>query len=236
MASRWGASSWTASSTWESDHLDQWVEWEWTWAWKVSGTTCSPTPVRPITTQRGITARQTRGIMYLTEDYGAWDWDSLTSSWQQQPTAAPLFTSRTRQRFIRPTSATWKPSMTAYNPRLCVQQRWRVDYQARWIPPSSPDRLLLLLWRTLDFVPLPLPTRFTWIPPFKWLWLRALMTHKRRIGSFACTFGECGTWWFILDSLANKNKKQETSFEEHSTLWDDGIGPKRSQCLYLTGH
>lgn len=75
-------------------------------------------------------------------------------------------------------------------------------------PPTSPDRLLLLLWRTLDFAPLPLPTRFTWIPPFKWLWLRALMTHKRHIGSFACTFGECGTWWFILDSLANKKKKK----------------------------
>ncbi len=30
-----------------------------------------------------------------------------------------------------------------------------------------PDRPLLLLWWALDFAPLPLPTRFTWIPPLK---------------------------------------------------------------------
>lgn len=30
-----------------------------------------------------------------------------------------------------------------------------------------PDRPLLLLWRALDFAPLPLPTTFTRIPPFK---------------------------------------------------------------------
>lgn len=44
-------------------------------------------------------------------------------------------------------------------------------------------------------------------------------------------FSEWGTWWSIFNFSANK----KTSWAKDSTLWDDGIGPKRSQCLYLRG-
>lgn len=37
--------------------------------------------------------------------------------------------------------------------------------QPRW--PPRPDRPVLPLWWALDFAPLPLPPRFTWIPPLK---------------------------------------------------------------------
>lgn len=73
MASQWGASSWTASSTWESDHLVQWVEWGWIWEWKVSGTTCSPIQVPSIATQRGINEPGDHlfpwGLLSLEQDF-----------------------------------------------------------------------------------------------------------------------------------------------------------------------
>lgn len=101
--------------------------------------------------------------------------------------------------------------MTAYNPYLCIQQRRCTEDQTMSNPddppPPRPDRPLLPLWWALDFALLPLPTRFSWIPPLQVIVIAIASiddTRERHTVSFACTFGECSTWWYILDSLANK--------------------------------
>lgn len=71
-------------------------------------------------------------------------------------TATSLPTSKTQQHFNR----------------LIILVYLSSGSDAHKIKPHStqmtpcPDRPLLLLWWALDFVPSPLPTRFTWIPPF----------------------------------------------------------------------
>lgn len=73
----------------------------------------------------------------------------------------PLFASKTQQHFI------WLISGTRNPPVTCLS---RDDDAQKIKPPSTqmnpcPDRPLLLLWWALDFALLPLPARFTWIPP-----------------------------------------------------------------------
>lgn len=238
MASRWGASSWTASSTWESDHLDQWVEWAWTWAWKVSGTTCSPASVRPIATQRGNICRANQGITCLTEGYGAWQRDSLTS-WRQQPTANP--------------SVHLQDPTTFYAADICNVEAFHDRLQPSTMYPATVTathrrsnlvqliRPLPLSWQTpaSSLVGTWLcphchcPLTFTWIPPLKVIAI-ASIDDTRETHCVLCLLPLANAAPGDIFSALWQTK--ETFCEEHSTLWDDGIGPRRSQCLYLTGH
>lgn len=99
--------------------------------------------------------------------------------------------------------------------------------------PPSPDTLLLFLRRALRLCPLlPLPTRFTRIPPLKVI---AIARNTRETHCVLCLYLRRMQHLVIYSRLYSR-QTEETPREEHSTLWDDGIGPRRSQCLYLTGH
>lgn len=209
MASRWGASSWTASSTWESDHLDQWVEWAWTWAWKVSGTTCSPASVRPIATQRGNICRANQGITCLTEGYGAWQRDSLTS-WRQQPTANPSVHLQDPTTFYAADICNVEAfhdrlqSSTMYPATVTVTHRRSNLVQLIWPPPVLTDPCFFSGGH-LTLPPLPLPTNVHMDSSIK---SDCDCEHRWHTRDTLCpllvTFGECSTWWYILGSLANK--------------------------------
>lgn len=118
--------------------------------------------------------RAIQGITCLTEAYGAWERDSL-NSWRRQPTATLLSTSKTPRHFIWLISATWKSSMTAYNPYLCIQQRWCTEDQTMSYPddPSlSRQTPASSLVDTRLRPPCHCPLGSHGFLHYKWLWLR----------------------------------------------------------------
>lgn len=229
MASRWGASSWTVSSTWESDHLDPWVAWAWTWAWKVSGTTCSPALVPPIATQRMITGEQTRES--LVSQRPLWHGSGLLDFMMTTETPLP--------------NCLQDPT-TFYSADICnveafhdcllefsmypVMHRRSSFVQFRW-PPVLTDPFPL--WWALNSASLPLPTRIHMGSSMKsdcdWEHWRL----QRHSVSFACTFGECSTWWHILDSLTSKRLPVKSTSLFGMAVMDQG---EANVCIWQDTH
>lgn len=94
---------------------------------------------------------------------------------------------------------------------------------------SSPCEPLLPLWWALDSALLPLPSMSLRIPPLKVIVIESIDDTLCPLPVPWVNAAPGDVFWTLW-------RTKETSCEEHSTLWDDGIGPRRSQCLYLTGH
>lgn len=158
--------------------------------------------------------RANQGINCLTEGYGVWKQVSLTS-WQLQPTTNPSVhhkdptTLYSADKCNMETFCDCLQSLSMY-PTMVTHRRSKppptqMTPLSRQTPSSSSSSSYLVGTRLRH-----LPARFTRIPPLKVIAIASIDdTHERHPVSFCLyLFGECSTWWYILDSLAKQKKKR----------------------------
>lgn len=117
-------------------------------------------------------------------------------------------------------------SHPVYDPTTALQRGSNLT-RLRWPPPALTD--LFFLWWALDCFH-SRPIRFTRIPLI--ILIASIDDIQDTSGSLPVPLSSLIPGDIFLTMWQTK----ETSCEEHSPPWDDGIGPRRSQCLYLTGH
>lgn len=158
--------------------------------------------------------------------------DFRTSWWGQQM-AVPLFTSKIQHILFG-----WylqhgnfhdcQQSSSIYLAKVITQKTKLHSSQMN----PCPDRLLLLLWRAPDLAHPAAAHPVNMDSSIKVIVIANVHDPQDMLGYLPVPLVNVAPVDLVLTLWQTK----ETSCEEHSTLWDDGIGPKRSQCLYLIRH
>lgn len=135
--------------------------------------------------------------------------------------------------FIWLVSAAWE---LPWLPTILVYISSKGDTQKTKLHSSQmnpcPDRLLLLLWRAPDLAHPAAAHPVNMDSSIKVIVIVNVHDPQDMLGYLPVPLVNVAPVDLVLTLWQTK----ETSCEEHSTLWDDGIGPKRSQCLYLIRH